>query len=202
MFQVHAAAQTLAGPAVTSVDVSSGNNSETVPVHNSNVEGGKETESVLPPKRPKPTQDKCNQKVQLFEKQLNNLLLARDSMPQSEELTTDIKLKKQQLDEAQKKLKNARRNAEYQQKSRNLKKIKLNEMVEKYPEAKDILKLKEKPGQPRLEDDCPALCSVIMEIAKFGSGADDRRQTESIRTVKSLDELTNELNARGFKISR
>ncbi|KAG5893520.1 hypothetical protein JTB14_017230 [Gonioctena quinquepunctata] len=57
-------------------------------------------------------------------------------------------------------------------------------------------------GRPSLENDQPSLLKTIADIALFGSAADDRRRTESIRSVKTLDELTQELRKIGFDISR
>lgn len=160
------------------------------------------TPAVPTAQRPKPAQDKLRGEIQLYESQLNNLYLARDSGVSNETINAEIKQKKKQLEEATKKFKGTKRNAGYQKKARDAKKLKWQEVVEKYPGTKDILKPRESPGQPRLEEEYPTLHSVILEIAKFGSGADERRQTETIRSIKSLDDLKAELIARGFKISR
>lgn len=130
------------------------------------------------------------------------MFLARDAASFNEKVTAQLKEKKEQLNAAQKTLNKKRKNATYQQKSRHVKKKRWQKLVETYPEANTILKLRQKPGHPNLEEDNPTLFSVILEIAKFGSGADERRRTETIRTVRTLDDLTAELNAKGFQISR
>jgi len=43
---------------------------------------------------------------------------------------------------------------------------------------------------------------VIVDIATYDSAADDRRRTENLRSVKTLDKLTESLVSAGYKISR
>ena len=43
---------------------------------------------------------------------------------------------------------------------------------------------------------------TIVDIAILGSSADERRQTEVLRTAKTLDNLTEEMKKKGFNISR
>lgn len=57
-------------------------------------------------------------------------------------------------------------------------------------------------GRSSLENDQPLLLKTIATITLFGSAGDDRRRTKSIRSVKSLDESTQELQRMGFYISR
>ncbi|CAH1998844.1 unnamed protein product, partial [Acanthoscelides obtectus] len=57
-------------------------------------------------------------------------------------------------------------------------------------------------GHPNLESNQHSLLKTIADIALFGSAADYRRRTESIRSVKTLDELTQELRKIGFDIIR
>lgn len=48
-------------------------------------------------------------------------------------------------------------------------------------------------GHPRLEEAQPELSNVLAETASFGSGADERRQTETVRTWRTLNDLVKEL---------
>ena len=57
-------------------------------------------------------------------------------------------------------------------------------------------------GRPRVEVDQPALLSTIVDIAQQGSSADERRQTEMLRSVTNLDQLAKELQQKGFTLSR
>lgn len=67
---------------------------------------------------------------------------------------------------------------------------------------KKKLCVRDSVGRPGLQNDQPELIKTISEIAIFGSGADPRRRSEAMRSVKNLDELTNELKVLGFSISR
>lgn len=57
-------------------------------------------------------------------------------------------------------------------------------------------------GRPRLEEDQPELFRTIAEIATFGGGADRRRQSDQIRSVKTLKDLHAALESRGFVLSQ
>lgn len=54
-------------------------------------------------------------------------------------------------------------------------------------------------GRFSLENNQPLLFKTIADIA---SAADDKRRTESIHSIKTLNELTQELHNIGFEISR
>lgn len=64
------------------------------------------------------------------------------------------------------------------------------------------MKIREKPGRPSLSRDQPLLLKSIVNIAIFGSAAHEKRQSDIYRTVKTLDDLTNQLKADGFSLSR
>lgn len=53
-----------------------------------------------------------------------------------------------------------------------------------------------------METDQPELLKAIVNIAKVGAAADERRRTDKIRTCKTLDDLQEELEKIGFKLSR
>ena len=75
-------------------------------------------------------------------------------------------------------------------------------VISKFPDAESILKVRDGPGQPKIEEDQPDLLQTIINVAIHGSGADDCRRTEMIRTVKTLDDLHVELLKQGFFLSR
>ena len=56
--------------------------------------------------------------------------------------------------------------------------------------------------RPRLECDQPGLLSTIVDIVEANSATDDRRRSEILRTCTTLDELCEELERRGYLISR
>ena len=48
----------------------------------------------------------------------------------------------------------------------------------------------------------PGLLGAIVDLATYGCGADERRQSEKLRTMKTLNDLTAELHKMGFTLSR
>ncbi|KAL5491710.1 hypothetical protein EMCRGX_G017057, partial [Ephydatia muelleri] len=88
------------------------------------------------------------------------------------------------------------------QKYRAKRKHVMLDLCEKNPEVKELLKLREKSGRPRLEEDQPLLLQAIVDIALHGAPAHERRQCEVYRSIKTLDELTAQLKKDGFQISR
>ncbi|KAG5871558.1 hypothetical protein JTB14_012825 [Gonioctena quinquepunctata] len=80
--------------------------------------------------------------------------------------------------------------------------IKLRKELKTVFEQEDSKRSCPEETQGCLENDQPSLLKTIADIALFGSASDDRRRTESIRSVKTLNELTQELRKIGFDISR
>jgi hypothetical protein len=107
-----------------------------------------------------------------------------------------------ELKEVETAIKRRQSEQERQQKSRATKKMKLEELCMTNPDLKKQLNVRDKPGRPALTDDQPDLLKTIVDIATYGCGADERRQTETIRSIKTLEELTAAVQGVGFTISR
>ncbi|KAG5893766.1 hypothetical protein JTB14_005433 [Gonioctena quinquepunctata] len=152
--------------------------------------------------RVKPSQEAMKNKIALLEKNLNALYSAKDTMPSRAEVDKQIIELRKELKTAKQSLNRKIQNAAAQKKHRNGMKRKLEDICHENPEIKKRLFLRDSVGRPSLENDQPSLLKTIADIALFGSAADDRRRTESIRSVKTLDELTQELRKIGFDISR
>lgn len=71
---------------------------------------------------------------------------------------------------------------------REVKRARLEEVIEKHADVENILRPKPTPGRPRIEDNQPDLLKTIVEIASLGSGADSRRRTEMLRCCRTLDD--------------
>lgn len=106
-----------------------------------------------------------------------------------------FKKTQQDLEREKKKLKKLEQNQISQQKCRQTKKLKLEEICEKNPQVGEILRPRRTRGQPRIDDKQPNLLSTIVDIATVGCGIDNRRRTEGLRSCKTLKELTLQLNA-------
>lgn len=71
----------------------------------------------------------------------------------------------------------------------------------KNPELKEALKIRDKSGRPNLEIEQPELMKAIINIAIHGSAADEKRRSDIYRSIKTLDELYEELK-KDFNVSR
>ena len=81
---------------------------------------------------------------------------------------------------------------------------KLEEILEKRPDIAEKLlciTTRPTPGRPTHEQN-DALLAALQEIAILGAVADDRRNSELIRSVKTLDDFTTELTRQGFTLKR
>ena len=82
---------------------------------------------------------------------------------------------------------------------RDDRKKKLAAACAKNPELKSTPIIRNEAGRPRLEDDQPPLLQAVLDIAFNGSAAHEKRQSDVYRSIKTLDELTKQLNDDGFK---
>ncbi|ESO12304.1 hypothetical protein HELRODRAFT_158789 [Helobdella robusta] len=151
--------------------------------------------------------DKCPAQKQLTE-ELNIInadlvgLMARDNMriltaKQKEEMDTK-KARKRQIE---KDIIKKKANQERQKKFRIDKKEILQKVIEENPELAKKLKTKESPGCPSIVSEQSDLLKSILDIAEFGCSADERRRMETLRCVKTLDELHKELLNMGRHVS-
>lgn len=80
----------------------------------------------------------------------------------------------------------------------------MNEVCEENPNIAQRFKsfTREERGRPSLEIDQAGILAAIVKIVQTTSTADERRRTECLRTITTLDDLTAELRKLGFKLSR
>ena len=109
----------------------------------------------------------------------HNLMISKEK----ELVTLKRQLKERKLDSAQ------------QQRARIKKKQKLAALIEKAGEAAAIVGIRDHPGRPEFEASQPGLLEAIIKLAMHGSAAADKRESELIRTVKNLDQLTTRLTS-------
>ena len=109
---------------------------------------------------------------------------------------------RKQLKETESTIKRKESEQRRQQRNRANKKLKLDEICRANPDIKKQLNVQDKIGRPSVTEDQPDLLKTIVDIATSGCAADERRQTETIRSVKTLDELVNAIQSVGFNISR
>ncbi|CAF1269054.1 unnamed protein product, partial [Didymodactylos carnosus] len=88
---------------------------------------------------------------------------------------------------------------------RKNRKLQMQHLLDNHPEiAKELSGFTHiGVGRPSIEETDPGLLGAIMDIANSGVvAADERRRTDVIRSCLSLDALKEQLNERGFQISR
>ena len=95
-----------------------------------------------------------------------------------------------------------KRKKDDQRRSKKLRDDRLAAACAKNPELKPTLKIRNEAGRSRLEDDQPLLLQAILDIAFNGPAANEKRQIDVYRSIKTLDELTKQLNDDGFSIHR
>ena len=107
-------------------------------------------------------------------------------------------------EEKEKNVKRLQRKAEWQKQNRIKVKDTLKKLTEKSEENAKALKFmtRDTPGRPRIETDQPQLFSTILDIVQASSSADEKRRSETIRSVKTLDDLVSELKSLNFTLSR
>lgn len=137
---------------------------------------------------------------------MNAELNAMDCRKALGDLPEDVKAVKTRLEKNLKEkaslLKRKGKEQERQKKHRMDRKRKFQELCQKDPNLLKELKMQTARGRPTLDKSQPELLSTIVDIATHGSAADERRRTENLRSVKTLDELTEALISSGFTISR
>ena len=102
------------------------------------------------------------------------------------------------------KLKHLQNHACAQKRLREKQKKKMRAITESYLDAGHVLKkvFREDSGRPPIDDAYPDLLSTIEEIAAAGGAGDDRRRTEVVRSCLTLDDLREQLKAKGYDIKR
>ncbi|CAG8550095.1 7005_t:CDS:2 [Dentiscutata heterogama] len=90
-----------------------------------------------------------------------------------------------------------------QQKYRSQKRQKLQQMEKQLKEAGfDTQLVRPTVGRPSLEEAQPGLLEAIVQIVSSDGQADERRRSELIRSVKTLDQLQEALTNMNYKLSR
>ena len=130
--------------------------------------------------------------VVLYKKKELNQLTSND---QSEKKTRQENIEK--LKKKLKQLKQSRQRSQKYRKDRKRKLDSLDEVKMKKVTGKGV----PTPGRPQKYDNSE-LIEAMCRIAIPGSAAHDRRRNEVIRTVKSLDQLTEALHQEGYDLKR
>ena len=162
-----------------------------------------------PPKeKEKPVQKKLTESISDMNKQLVDLIdtskLSILDDPTREAVKNNIANVRKERYKAEAKLKRTKQNTIHQNKYKNKHKAAIKEAIKLYPQIAPIFKgiTRDAPGRPSIECDQPTLLSEILKIAEIGSACSDRRRDNTIRSVRTLDQLKAALDDMGFKVSR
>lgn len=104
----------------------------------------------------------------------------------------DLQRYRQEKAKLEKDLKKAIDNQERQQQFRDDRKRKTDEILQNEPAKAAKLGLHRDVGRPRRDDEQEIL-NTILGIAQYGASTHDRRRLEQLRTVKTLDDLVNQM---------
>ena len=140
--------------------------------------------------------------ISIFKTDLIGLYKRKESGVLSSDQEKELKGKKIKVDELEKKLKRKKYEQEKQKIYRKKKKEILAQICGENPDISSNLKIRQKAGRPTIEEDQPLLLKTIVDIALYGSAAHDKRQSEIYRSVRNLDDLTEQLKIQGLQISR
>jgi hypothetical protein len=80
--------------------------------------------------------------------------------------------------------------------------ISLKSAISDNPGLKEKLRLRGEQGRPRLEAQQPFLLETIVNLAMYGSAAEDKRRDDRYRSMMTLNDLKTALENDGFEVSR
>ena len=146
----------------------------------------------------KPAQELIQKKISVLEKKLIAALDERDSGLSGKDIDAEVKDLRDQLKKEKQNLSTKVKAAERSKNYRTKEKTKKLELSKKDP---SVTAPREKPGQPPIAEMQPALLETIINIAIYGSAADERRRTEMMRSCRTLRDLHQELLSMDFHLS-
>ena len=155
-----------------------------------------------------PKQKKLEKEITSLQADIINLQHKRDSNMMTGNDRKELQEKKELLKVTEKSLRASKSATERQRRLRLKQKDAMDEID---PILRKKLCVKDdgargRPGKPSNSNSSAQteeeLLKTIAEIACTGSAADERQRSEMICTIKTLDELTDELHKCGFELSR
>ena len=155
------------------------------------------SEASIPSEAPTPAQEEVKRKINIENDILVGLYRKRDIGQLSQNDRNEISSREATLKKYNADLKQKELNRKRQQKFRSNQKRKLIEIEKQTAE-----KLSKQCRDEDREAHNKELIAVISRIAISGSAAHERCRSEIIRTVKTLDQLTEALNREGYSLKR
>lgn len=150
----------------------------------------------------KPVQEKLRNEILFLVSEISIYKKRESCGLMTDDMVQELNSKNKRLLECQELLKKKESEMIRQRNFRSERKRRFEKACEEEPELKKKLGARHSVGKPPLEEDQPYLHTTIIELALNGSAAHERRRDEAIRTIKTLDDLTEQLNELGFNLSR
>ncbi|GFO47387.1 hypothetical protein PoB_007389200 [Plakobranchus ocellatus] len=160
------------------------------------------TESTSTGSTRTPAQDLIRKELDSFNAKISSFVDVKKTVGLSSELKTDLEKFQKQRDTLQKKLKRKQIEQKSQIKSREKKAVKLQKLMEQVG-VESATVTRNEPGRPRLEEEgMENLAEEIYRIVAPEGAADERRRTETLNTIQSIDGLKSVLEKKGYLLSR
>ncbi|XP_035825659.1 uncharacterized protein LOC106011734 [Aplysia californica] len=144
-----------------------------------------------------PAQDQIKKELSRINSEILYIMNIKSSCGLSTDLKKTLKSSEKEKEELEKKLKRKLTDAKAQATARRKKVAKLESLLNEAGE-----KIKHTHGKPRLEENMEGLAEAIYSIVVPEGAADERRRTETMNTIKTLDDLKGALEERGYILSR
>lgn len=150
----------------------------------------------------KPKQEILQEQLNLINADLIGLFLREQNGVLTPEQSVSLKTLRSEKIKLESKLKNLENDRVRKIKFRADRKRKIQDAVDAHPDLAATLVSREKIGRPSIVDEQPGLLDAIVNLAEYGSQAEDRRRFECLRTIKTVTDMTSALKILGFNLSR
>ncbi|KAJ8687960.1 hypothetical protein QAD02_024398 [Eretmocerus hayati] len=153
--------------------------------------------------RQTPSQDKSQLLINTLESNLAALRSVQKTSLKNNVIGKQINEIRKKLESEKKALRKKVRDSIRKKKSRKHQKLQLQKIKEEHPNIAQVLKFRDGVvGRPRIEVDQPGLLETILEIASLSAATDLRRQSDAVRSCRTLSDLQKALEQEGFTISQ
>lgn len=149
-------------------------------------------------KKNKPAQDSLQNELEILRADQLALLKRKNINLISEEQEKNLKRLETREKEILQLIKKKQDDCARQQKLRDKRK----EVLQSDPDLRKRFCVRDVPGRPRLEVDQPDLLKTIVDLVMLDASAHEKRREESLRSIKSLEDLKDELGKLGFILSK
>lgn len=149
-----------------------------------------------------PAQDEVQLNLDIVNSHLVGLYKRKELDQLTEDDVVLLRKKKKEKETLEKKISNLKSRQKSQKNFRSARSIALKSAISDNPGLKEKLRLRGEQGRPRLEAQQPFLLETIVNLAMYGSAAEDKRRDDRYRSMMTLNDLKAALENDGFEVSR